>query len=60
MGKDDWARGVVVAHHYREATWPADRWMPYQVRLDAGPASSDEEELIWAPADLDACIRRAR
>ncbi len=45
---DGWARGRVVAHHYEED----GEYHPYQVRLD-------NEQLIFAPADDDACIQKA-
>ncbi len=31
-----WAPGVVVAHHYREASFDVGYFAPYQVRLDSG------------------------
>ena len=46
-----WEPGKVVAHFYREDPWPADEFVPYQVRLD-GCGS-----LIYAPEDDDSCIR---
>jgi len=54
VGNGTWAKGKVSDHFYREANWPADRWMPYQVLLDG-----TEGEYIFAPADMDACIRSA-
>ena len=56
LGEGQWARGTVVQHFYREGTWPPDRWMPYQVRLDGDV----DDETIWAPLDVDQCIRKAR
>ena len=39
-GSDDddgrWAPGVVIAHHYREASFDVEYYAPYQVRLDSG------------------------
>ena len=58
LGEHDWADGKVVAHHHREATWPEGVCMPYQVLLD--PAfHSGGHNAVWAPADIDECIRAA-
>mmetsp|Transcript_11457 Transcript_11457/g.30205 ORF Transcript_11457/g.30205 Transcript_11457/m.30205 type:complete len:88 (-) Transcript_11457:138-401(-) len=54
VGPNTWERGVVVGHFFREPAWPTDRWMPYRVRLDAS------DELIFAPADVNECIRAAK
>ena len=53
MDEDDWEVGTILKKHYREPKWPTDRWMPYQVKLDEGST-------IWAPADVEECIRVAR
>lgn len=61
VGVDQWVRGEVVAHWYREDGWPAQLLAPYRVRLalDASVHSADgvKEVFIWAPVDLDQCIR---
>ena len=48
--EENWARGVVVAHHYRELE-DMNAVHPYQVRLENG-------RLIYAPDDDDTCIHR--
>ena len=45
-----WAPGVIVGRYYREPDWPEGQVAPYQIQLDNGA-------LIYAPADLDECIR---
>ena len=52
LGPDRWAVGKVVGHHYREPSWPAERRAPYQVQLEGA-----EAPLIYAPADVDECVR---
>lgn len=48
MGDDTWEAGTVLKHFHRAT----ERWTPYQVALA-------DRQLISAPADMDACIRRA-
>lgn len=58
LAPDVWARGEVVAHHYREPNWPAgQRAVPYQIRLLDEKADDGTAVLIWAPEDSDACVR---
>jgi len=47
----EWKAGTVVKQHYREPGWPASKVLPYQIKLDHGPA-------IFAPMDSDKCIRK--
>ena len=57
VGTDEWLRGTVVAHNYREPSWPASQLSaPYQILLtdDAPP---DARNAIWAPADVDEIIQ---
>ena len=56
MSEDTWARGTVVQQYFREPHWSSDRWMPYKVLLDG----DDDADYIWAPADLNECIRAAK
>lgn len=46
-----WRSGTIVKQWYHDPTWPATKVMPYQIKLDNGPA-------IFAPKDSDQCIRR--
>lgn len=69
LGKDEgdcevWARGMVVAHFHSEPSWAKEQWAPYQVQLeriegaaDSALLSASSGQLIWAPLDVDACIR---
>ena len=54
--RDQWITGTVVAHHYREESWPAGKKVPYQVLLDP-EHHADERNAIWAPADVEDIIR---
>lgn len=63
-----WARGIVIKHNYRESRWPQGETAPYQVRLDGRMILDGHDmeyrgeldgNLIYAPRDLDACIRPA-
>jgi hypothetical protein len=58
VGGDAWVRGTVIAHHFREASWPASRpSAPYQVLLDDGQQGGRPSNAIWAPADVDEIVR---
>merc|ERR1719446_243253 len=39
-----WHAGTVVAHWWRDASWPAGKVVPYQVKVDNGPT-------IFVPMD---------
>ena len=52
VGPTQWKVGVIVALNYREADWPTGAYAAYQVKLREG-------QLIYAPVDLDDCIRAA-
>ena len=55
---DAWITGTVVAHGYREESWPAERpSAPYQVLLDDQFVVDENNNAIWAPADADELIR---
>ena len=45
MGPGGWVLGRVIALHYREASWPAEKEAPYQVLLEA------DHSLIYVPED---------
>lgn len=45
LGESGWQLGRIIALHYREDDWPADRVAPYQVSLEADHA------LIYVPED---------
>ena len=57
VGVDQWVRGTVAAHYYREPDWPMQLLAPYRVRLDAASLDNSNEVYIWAPLDSDECIR---
>ena len=52
-----WATGRVVKHDHREAGVVGIQ--PYQIMIDAEHAPSAEQNAVWAPADIDECIRAA-
>ncbi len=53
LGPSGWKPGRIIALHYREPDWPADRVAPYQVLLDADHA------LIYVPEDEPSYCREA-
>ena len=52
VGNDTWSPGSVKALFYREDNWEPEQFAPYQIALDDG-------DLIYAPADVEQCIRAA-
>ena len=48
----EWQAGHVVAHDYREESFPPNVFAAYQVKILDGT-------LIFAPVDVDECIRAA-
>ena len=56
MGPNEWARGKVVGHYYREPDWPGEQKAPYQILLEGDDLAA---RTIWAPADTDDVIRAA-
>jgi len=55
---NEWCAGTVVAHLYRNEWMEQGMVAPYQVKLDQ--PLPDDDGLIFAPADIDECIRRRR
>ncbi|MEO1266698.1 MAG: hypothetical protein AAFX99_01280 [Myxococcota bacterium] len=53
LGPSGWKLGRIIALHYREAHWPAEREAPYQVALEADHA------LIYVPKDDARYCREA-
>lgn len=54
VGSDEWLTGTVVAHDYREPSWPDEQLSaPYQILLDP----PEKGAAIWAPADVSEIIR---
>ena len=49
---DGWLGGVVVAHFYRNDSFPLGKTVPYQIKLDG------VEELIFSPVDDDRAVRK--
>lgn len=45
LGPSGWKLGRIIALHYREEHWPAERVAPYQVALE------DDHALIFVPVD---------
>ena len=56
LGPDEWARGNVVGHFFREDDWPEGQKAPYQVLLEGDAVTA---RTVWAPSDTDDCIRGA-
>jgi hypothetical protein len=50
----EWVTGKVAKHNYRE---PGVGLMPYQVLVTDTEHVRGDRNAVWAPADIDACIR---
>eukprot|EP00310_Coccolithus_braarudii_P025161 CAMPEP_0183335896 /NCGR_PEP_ID=MMETSP0164_2-20130417/4040_1 /TAXON_ID=221442 /ORGANISM="Coccolithus pelagicus ssp braarudi, Strain PLY182g" /LENGTH=259 /DNA_ID=CAMNT_0025505325 /DNA_START=1 /DNA_END=781 /DNA_ORIENTATION=+ len=59
VGDDEWLTGTVVAHNYREPSWPKEQpSAPYQVLLDDEHlAGSERPNAIFAPEDSDELVQ---
>lgn len=51
----EWATGRVVKHDHNEPDFGV---VPYQILLDG--AREGEQSAVWAPADIDECVRAAQ
>lgn len=56
MSSDEWARGTIVGHYYREDDWPEGQKAPYQILLEGDDMTA---RTIWAPSDTEECVRAA-
>lgn len=56
LGPDEWARGKVVGHYYRESDWPEGQKAPYQVLLEGDDLTA---RTVYAPSDSEDVIRAA-
>ena len=49
---EGWMSGTIIRTHYNDVSNEMDYKVPYQIQLDTG-------NLIFAPLDMDTCIRRS-